>query len=84
MVFFIFSTLATMLHKAVQKNRVELKAEIVQTLLDRGANVASRDYEGSTPRDYITIYGIENGPEILQIIDNHVIDLASNDQVWED
>ncbi len=70
-----------MLHKAIQKNRVELKPEIVQTLLDRGANVASRDSEGSTPRDYVTIYGIEKGAEILQIIDNHVIDLASNDQV---
>ena len=74
----IFS--GTMLHRAIQKSRSKGKAEIVQTLLDRGANVAARDFEGSSPRDYITIYGLDNAPEISRVIDNHILVLAANDQ----
>ena len=69
-----------MLHRAIQKSRSKGKAEIVQTLLDRGANVAARDFEGSSPRDYITIYGLDNALEILRVIDNHILVLAANDQ----
>ena len=69
-----------MLHRAIQKNRSKGKAEIVQTLLDRGANVAARDFEGSSPRDYVTIYGLENYEEIYRVIDNHILELAANDQ----
>ena len=70
----------TMLHTAIQKSRSKGKAEIVQTLLDRGANVAARDFEGSSPRDYITIYGLDNAAEISRVIDNHILELAANDQ----
>ena len=72
--------LGTMLHRAIQKSRSKGKAEIVQTLLDRGANVAARDFEGSSPRDYITIYGLDNAPEISRVIDNHILELAANDR----
>ena len=43
------------------------KVELVQTLLDRGINVASRDWEGSTARDYITIYNVEDGDTLRQV-----------------
>lgn len=71
---------ATMLHWAIKKRRVEGKAEIVRTLLDRGINVASRDCDGSTARDFITIYNVENGDELRQIIDDHVLELVNSDQ----
>ena len=76
----VFLFPGTMLHKAIQKNRSKGKAEIVQTLLDRGANVAARDFEGSSPRDYIIIYGLENSQEISQVMDNHILELAASDQ----
>ena len=44
------------------------KAELVQTLLDRGVNVAARDWEGSTARDYITIYNVGEGDTLRQVI----------------
>ena len=69
-----------MLHRAIKKQRSEGKAAIVQTLLDRGANVAARDFEGCSPRDYISIYGIDDGQQIRQVIDNHILELAATDQ----
>ena len=39
---------ATMLHKVVQKHRPAGKVEIVNVLLDRGVDLAARDFEGST------------------------------------
>ena len=37
-----------MLHRVIKKKRPELKVQIVSELLDRGINLAARDYEGST------------------------------------
>ncbi len=73
---------ATMLHRAVQKNRPEGKPEIVQILLDRGVNVAARDYEGSTARDYITIHDVTSGDELRQIIDGYILELVNTDQAY--
>ena len=42
--------------------------------------MATRDYEGSTARDYIDIYGRDDPEVFRQIIDNHVLDLVANDQ----
>ena len=39
---------ATMLHKIIQKHRPDGKAAIVNVLLDRGVDLAARDFEGST------------------------------------
>ena len=69
-----------MLHCAIKKRRPEGKAEIVRTLLDRGINVAARDSEGSTARDYITIFNVDDADELRQIIDDHVLELVSSDQ----
>lgn len=50
-----------------------------QVLLDRSINIAARDLEGSTARDYIDIHDIEDRDVIRQLIDNHVMDLVSKD-----
>ena len=38
----------SMLHRVIQKKRDDHKADIVATLLDRGLDLARRDYQGST------------------------------------
>jgi len=48
----------TLLHRIVQKNRPAGKMDVISVLLDRGVDVASRDYEGCTARDYVTIYKV--------------------------
>lgn len=72
----------TMLHRIIQKNRQEGKAEVVECLLDRGVDLAARDLEGSTARDYITIYDVPNGDMLRQTIDNFVLELVNSDQPY--
>ena len=75
---------ATLLHKAVGKKRFGPgKQLLVHTLLERGANVAARDSDGSTPRDYTYIYSGENSDDVRQIIDNHVLDLVETNRCYE-
>ncbi len=69
----------TLLHKAIMKKQNKLKQEIVQILLDRGVNIAARDYEGDTARDYIAMYEVEYGDELRAIIDNNVFEMVNND-----
>ncbi|KAI0227678.1 hypothetical protein LSAT2_021835, partial [Lamellibrachia satsuma] len=70
----------TMLHMAVKKDRREGKAQLLRMLLCRGADVAARDWEGNTPRDYLVIYNIPDADQLQQIIDDHVVELIYNDQ----
>ena len=72
----------TMLHKIIQKNRIEGKQEVVEVLLAREIDVAARDHEGSTARDYISLYELPDGDSIRQIIDNFVLELVNNDQPY--
>ena len=71
---------ATMLHRVVQKKWKEGKGEIMEVLLERGLDVGARDHEGSTARDYLNIYEIEDEDILRQIIDDHVLELVNNDQ----
>lgn len=73
----------TLLHRIVQKNRSAGKTDVISVLLDRGVDVAARDYQGSTARDYIDIYNIENGDEIRQMIDDFVLELVNADQPYK-
>ena len=52
-----------------------------QTLLDRGINVAARDIDGCTARDYLTMYDGEHNDKLRMIIDDFIIDQVCNDQV---
>ncbi|XP_074657867.1 uncharacterized protein LOC141910895 [Tubulanus polymorphus] len=65
---------ATMLHKAVKK-RDDLKEESVKILLERGINVAARDIDGLTARDYCTTGLIpeSEGSHLAQVIDDYVL-----------
>ena len=71
---------ATMLHMAIKKNRREGKAAIVQILLDRGIDVAARDSEGSTARDYLNMYDVPDADELRQTIDDHVLEMVANEE----
>lgn len=49
----------TLLHAIVAKRRTDvIKRDVISTLLSRGVDVAARDFEGSTARDYITIFKV--------------------------
>ncbi|XP_064639046.1 uncharacterized protein LOC135494725 [Lineus longissimus] len=65
---------ATMLHKAILKKDAK-KAEIVKVLLERGINVASRDLNGLTGRDYCTMGVIPDieANQIRPVIDDYVL-----------
>ena len=73
----------TMLHCAIHKKQTSGKVDIVQTLLDRGIDVAARDRDGSTARDYLNIHDIEESDELRQIIDNHVAQMVADDKVYQ-
>ena len=76
----MLSNLTSSSPQAIKKNRPEGKLEIVQTLLDRGMDVAQREYTGSTARDYIDIYDVTDADVLRQTIDAHVLDLVATDQ----
>ena len=48
----------TMLHRIVAKQRLKGKTEVIKMLLERGVDIAARDFEGSTARDYIAIHKV--------------------------
>ena len=48
----------TMLHRIVVKNRTEGKLEVAKKLLERNINIASRDEDGRTARDYTVMYPV--------------------------
>ena len=51
----------TLLHAVIVKKRNDAtKRKVIATLLSRGINVASRDHDGNTARDYITILKAHN------------------------
>lgn len=49
----------TLLHAAVAKRCLDdRKYDVITTLLSRGVDVSARDFEGSTARDYVTIFRV--------------------------
>ncbi|XP_013382703.1 uncharacterized protein LOC106153356 isoform X2 [Lingula anatina] len=72
---------ATMLHLAVKRKNKHLKEEIVRVLLERDINIAARDIDGLTARDYLEKYGVENAESLRSIIDEFVIYFVTDDQI---
>lgn len=80
----------TMLHKAVLRRTSKLKREIVRVLLDRKVNVAARDVDGHTARDYLTVVSLARGgggasteseeSVLVEMIDEHVVGKVTNDE----
>ena len=68
------------IHQAARKCRREGKAQILHMLLSRGADVAARDWEGSSPRDYLFVFDVPDADQLQQIIDDHVVEMIYNDQ----
>lgn len=48
--------------------------------MDRGINIAARDSEGSTARDYLTLHGGENVNRLRILLDDFIIEQVCNDQ----
>ncbi|ESO08937.1 hypothetical protein HELRODRAFT_168858 [Helobdella robusta] len=74
----------TMLHRIVSKNRPQYKLEVVRVLLERSINIAARDEDGRTARDYTIMYPeIELAELIRQVLDDYVLELVKLDNVIE-
>jgi len=56
---------------------LQLKIDIVQTLLDRKINLGARDGEGFTARDYLEALGTEMAQNLMQMMDSYVINKVS-------
>ena len=73
---------ATMLHRAVLKKQFEGKDAIMRTLLERGVNIAARDFDGLTARDYLDMQDIPQADRLKQVIDDHVLHLVANEETY--
>lgn len=63
-----------------KKRRDKTLQDVVEVLLDRGIDMASRDLDGSTARDYIDIHRVEDSEELKTLMDARIMELVNNDE----